>query len=102
LQKTEPLRDDLQDASPRRYRPQDHRPPASDAGYAVSLDLLAFNTAKDVEVLSRRADEAKQVIPPSKDVVRQLLEVAEGNFRLINGAPEERTCPATETLILIG
>ncbi len=51
-------------------------------GYAISLDLLAFNAAKDVEVLSTRADEAKQIIPPSKEVVRQLLEPAEGNFRV--------------------
>jgi integrase len=51
-------------------------------GYAISLDLIAFNAAKDVEVIATRADEAKQIVPPSKEVMRQLVELADENFRV--------------------
>lgn len=33
---------------------------------AISLDLVAVNAAKDVRVLSTRADDAKQVAPPPR------------------------------------
>lgn len=51
-------------------------------GYAISLDLIAFNAAKDVRVLSSRADEAKKIVPPSKDVMRQLIALADDKFRV--------------------
>jgi integrase len=51
-------------------------------GYAISLDLIAFNAAKDVEVIATRADEAKQIVPPSKEVMRLLVGLADENFRV--------------------
>jgi len=51
-------------------------------GYAISLDLIAFNAAKDVEVIATRADEARQVVPPSKEVMRQLIDLADDTFRV--------------------
>ena len=51
-------------------------------GYAISLDLIAFNAAKDVRVVSTRADESKQVTPPSKEVMRQLIDLADETFRV--------------------
>jgi integrase len=51
-------------------------------GYAISLDLIAFNAAKDVEVIASRADETKQIVPPSKEVMRQLIELADDTFRV--------------------
>jgi integrase len=51
-------------------------------GYAISLDLIAFNAAKDVEVITTRADEARQIIPPSKEVMKQLIELADETFRV--------------------
>jgi integrase len=51
-------------------------------GYAISLDLVAFNAAKDVHVIGRREDEAKRIVPPSKEILRQLLELADENFRV--------------------
>jgi hypothetical protein len=50
--------------------------------YAISLDMIAVNAAKDVRVLSTRADEAKQVTPPGKEVMRALIELADENFRV--------------------
>lgn len=51
--------------------------------YGVSQDLLAFNAAKDVEVLSTRADDSKRIIPPDRELVRQLVELADERFRVI-------------------
>jgi hypothetical protein len=51
-------------------------------GCAISLDLIAFNAAKDVRVLSSRADEAKQIVPPSKEVMRELIELADEKFKV--------------------
>jgi integrase len=41
--------------------------------YGISLDLMAFNAATNVEVIGRREDETKRVEPPSKEVMRQLI-----------------------------
>jgi integrase len=51
-------------------------------GYAISLDLIAFNAAKDVEVIATRADEARQIVLPSKEVMRQLIDLADDTFRV--------------------
>ena len=50
--------------------------------YAISLDLIAFNAAKDVHVIGRRHEETKEIVPPSKEVLRQLLDLADENFRV--------------------
>lgn len=49
-------------------------------GYAISLDLLAINVAQNVEVIGRRDEQSKQIVPPSKDVMRQLIELADPDF----------------------
>lgn len=51
--------------------------------YGISRDLLASNVAKDVEVISTRADDSKQIIPPDKETVRELIELADERFRVI-------------------
>lgn len=51
--------------------------------YGISQDLLAFNAAKDVEVIATRADDSRQIVPPDKEVVRQLVELADERFRVI-------------------
>jgi integrase len=51
-------------------------------GYAMSLDLIAINAAKDVEVIGRRDEGAKHIVPPSKEVMQQLLELADQDFRV--------------------
>src|SRR5882724_3120967 len=51
--------------------------------YGISLDLIAFNAASDVEVIASRADENKQIVPPSREVMRQLIELADERFRVI-------------------
>lgn len=49
-------------------------------GYGIALDLIAFNAALNVEVIGRREDDAKRIVPPSKDVLRQLIELADARF----------------------
>ncbi len=51
--------------------------------YGISIDILAFNAAKDVEVIASRADDARQIIPPDPGVMRQLIELADERFRVI-------------------
>ena len=50
--------------------------------YAVNRDLIAVNAAQTVKVISRRADDARRVAPPSKSAMRRLIAVAEGDFRV--------------------
>jgi len=51
-------------------------------GYGISLDLTAFNAATDVEVIGRRDENTKRIVPPSKDVMRQLIALADEKFRV--------------------
>jgi integrase len=51
--------------------------------YGISLDLIAFNAARDVEVLASRADECKQITPPSPEIMRELIGLADERFRVI-------------------
>jgi integrase len=50
--------------------------------YLISLDLLAINVVQDVEVIGRRDEDAKQIIPPSKEIMRQLIALADEDFRV--------------------
>jgi integrase len=50
--------------------------------YAISLDLIAINVAQDVEVIGRRDEESKEIVPPSKEVMRQLVELADPDFQV--------------------
>jgi integrase len=51
-------------------------------GYGIALDLIAFNAARDVEVIGRRDEESRHVKPPSKEVMRELIELADETFRV--------------------
>jgi integrase len=51
-------------------------------GYGITLDLVAFNAATNVEVIGRRDEEIKRIVPPSKEVMRQLIELADERFRV--------------------
>jgi integrase len=50
--------------------------------YGISLDLIAFNAATNVEVIGRRDEEIKRIVPPSKDMMRALIELADERFRV--------------------
>lgn len=50
--------------------------------YGIALDMIAFNAAKDVEVIGRRDEEVKRITPPSKEVMRLLIQLADENFRV--------------------
>jgi integrase len=52
--------------------------------YGIGKDLMAFNPAAEIEVIGRR-DEKKPVIPPDKEVMRELIELADGDFALLLG-----------------
>lgn len=50
--------------------------------YAISRDLIVFNVARTVKVLGRQDERSKQVVPPTKDSLMQLVEAADANFRI--------------------
>jgi integrase len=51
--------------------------------YGISQDMIAFNAARDVEVISTRADDSKRIMPPDREIVRQLIELADERFRVV-------------------
>lgn len=50
--------------------------------YGISIDLLAFNAAENVEVIGRRDEGSKRITPPSKDVMRAIIALADEKFRV--------------------
>jgi integrase len=48
--------------------------------YLASLDLMAVNPAREVEVIGRREETARRIIPPDKELVRALIGEARANF----------------------
>lgn len=51
-------------------------------GYGISLDLIAFNAALNVTVIGRRDEGTRRIVPPSKEIMRQLIGLAEERFRV--------------------
>lgn len=50
--------------------------------YGITLDLIAINAARDVEVIGRRDEGGKRITPPDKHVMRALIEFADERFRI--------------------
>ena len=50
-------------------------------GYAVSRDLVAANAGLKVTVIGRRDEGSVKIIPPSKALMRRLIEAASESFR---------------------
>lgn len=51
--------------------------------HGITLDLLAINVARDVEVIGTRESDSKRITPPDKHIMRQLIELADENFRVV-------------------
>lgn len=50
--------------------------------YAIGQDLVAVNVAKGVRVIGKRDEQAKKIVPPSKEALKALIDVAEPDFRV--------------------
>jgi integrase len=50
--------------------------------YAIGRDLIAVNPVHGVKVIGRRDEGARKIMPPSKDDLRTLIEVADPDFRI--------------------
>lgn len=50
--------------------------------FAISRDLVAVNAAKGVKVIGRRDEGARKIVPPTKEAMRRLIEVADADFRV--------------------
>jgi integrase len=51
--------------------------------YAISQDWVATNAARGVKVIGPRNEGSERITPPSKDVVRALLDTADEDVRLM-------------------
>jgi integrase len=51
--------------------------------YAISEDWVATNAARGVKVIGPRGEGSKKIVPPSKDDMRALIDVAGEELRLI-------------------
>lgn len=49
---------------------------------AISRDLIAVNPARDVKVIGRRDEGSRKIVPPSKEAMRRLIQVADPDFRV--------------------
>lgn len=50
--------------------------------FGIGVDLMAINPAADIEVIGRRG-EKKQIIPPDKELMRELVELADTDFAML-------------------
>jgi integrase len=50
--------------------------------YAVDRDMIGVNVAHGVKVIGRRDEGARKIVPPTKEVIRALLAVADQDFRV--------------------
>jgi integrase len=50
--------------------------------YAVNNDMVGINVAHGVEVIGRRDEGARKIVPPTKEALRALLAVADEDFRV--------------------
>ena len=51
-------------------------------GYAIDQDMIGINVARGVKVIGRRDEGARKIVPPTKEVLRALLTVADPDFRV--------------------
>lgn len=50
--------------------------------YAIDQDLIAFNAGRKVKVIGRRDEGSKKIVPPAKEAMRRLIDVADEDFRV--------------------
>lgn len=50
---------------------------------AVENDVLAINPATDIQVIGRRGEGSKKIVPPSKEAMRLIMQAADDNFRTV-------------------
>lgn len=50
--------------------------------HAISRDLIAVNPARGVKVIGRRDEGSRKIVPPTKEAMRRLIEVADRDFRV--------------------
>ncbi len=50
--------------------------------HAISKDLVATNVAKGIRVIGKRNEDAKKIVPPSKDVISAVIKAADADFKI--------------------
>ncbi|MBS0233477.1 MAG: site-specific integrase [Proteobacteria bacterium] len=50
--------------------------------YAISRDLTAVNAAHGVKVIGRRDEGSKKIVPPAKEAMKALIDIADEDFRV--------------------
>jgi integrase len=50
--------------------------------HAIASDLLAINVAKGIRVVGKRNEDAKKIVPPSKDAIAAVIKAADEDFKV--------------------
>ena len=50
--------------------------------YAIGRDLIAVNAARGVKVIGRRDEGARKIVPPTKQAIKALIDVADQDFQV--------------------
>lgn len=50
--------------------------------FAIERDWLAYNPARGIKVIGRRGEASRKIVPPSKEVLRALIEAADETMRV--------------------
>lgn len=48
--------------------------------FGISKDIISINVAQDVEVIGTKSEEPKKIVPPTREAMKALLDIA-GEFR---------------------
>lgn len=50
--------------------------------FAIERDMIAFNPAHGIKVIGRRDEAGRKIVPPSKETLKLLLEIADDDMRI--------------------
>ncbi|WP_193169979.1 site-specific integrase [Nisaea nitritireducens] len=50
--------------------------------FAIERDLIAFNPARGIKVIGRRDEASRKIVPPPKETLKALIEVADKDIRV--------------------
>lgn len=50
--------------------------------YAIERDMIAYNPAHGIKVIGRRDEASRKIVPPSKEMLKALIKVADEDMRV--------------------
>ena len=50
--------------------------------YAIERDMMAYNPAHGIKVIGRRDEASRKIVPPSKEILKVLIDIADEDLRV--------------------